>query len=323
MIELLITLVFLVCLIWLAKLTFNKIFSRANSAQAEHPVDSLKASNQAFKYTSLPAPELLKEMYRLEPGVYVFSDLETTGLYPEQDDITEIAAIKYSGGDNLESFSTFVKPSVSIPAKVTKITGITNKMVANAPSIKTVMPVFKDFISDAELIFYNASFDEGFLKKAAGEASIPFHNKFIDALPIAREALPSLRSHKLTTVAEHLDITISNAHRALGDTTTLMFVYLGCTAILLERNKLMNVTTLGERAGGYSAITVNKALIEQGFQTKARNDDGQWVYTPTDKGKPFIQFNEDGLYFLWEESVIEELDMQSYKPMKKKPHPSI
>lgn len=319
MIEILITLVVIGGAIWLAKVTLTKILTRPNQSQHQASINSSATSkNNAFNCNTFAAPDLLKAIYELDPKVYVFSDLETTGLYAEQHEITEVAAIKYAGGDNIECFSTLVKPSTLIPRKITNITGISNEMVSKAPKMKTVLPAFQDFVSDADLIFYNAPFDKSFLNKAALDFNSSIHNKFIDALPLAREALPRLHNHKLTTIAKQLNVSISGAHRALDDTTTLMFVYLGCRAILIEQDKLMNVTTLGQRLGGYSAVTTNKALIEQGFQTKAKNEEDKWIYTATDKGKLHIQFSDDESYFLWSESLIEHLSMQNYKPIKKK-----
>lgn len=319
MLEILMALVIIGIAIWLAKTALTKVLKKLRQNHHHLPMgSSINNQNSAFNRHTFEATELLKLIYKLDPKVYVFSDIETTGLSSEQDEITEVAAIKYTGGDKVEYFSTLVNPSISIPKTVTNITGITNEMVYKAPKMKSVLPAFKDFVGDAELIFYNAPFDESFLKKASIDLNNPINNKFFDALMLAKEAFPGLHNHKLKTMAKQLNVAANGAHRALNDTTILMFVYLGCRATLIEQEKLMNVTTLGQRLGGYSAITTNKALIDQGFQTKIKNEEGNWIYTVTEKGKPHIELSDDGSYFFWNESVIDHLCMQKYKTVKKK-----
>src|SRR5699024_8912522 len=89
-------------------------------------------------------------------------DLETTGTDPAADAITEIGAVKVRGGEVLGEFRTFVDPERPIPAFVAALTGITDAAVAQAPSIRTVLPMFLDFVGDAALVAHNARFDVGF-----------------------------------------------------------------------------------------------------------------------------------------------------------------
>ena len=77
---------------------------------------------------------------------YVVFDLETTGVYPEKDVIIEISAIKVSGGEIKEKYSTLVNPGRHIPAGATAVNGITDDMVRDAPDIREAMAGFMDFI---------------------------------------------------------------------------------------------------------------------------------------------------------------------------------
>ena len=72
-------------------------------------------------------------------------DIETTGLSPENDRITEIAAVRLSDG---EEFSYLVNPGISIPAKITQITGITNAMVRDAKTLKEVLSKLDAFMGE-------------------------------------------------------------------------------------------------------------------------------------------------------------------------------
>src|SRR5690554_3339194 len=86
-------------------------------------------------------------------------DFETTGLNSYSDEIIEIGAVKIKDGKIIDEFGTFVKPEKRIPAKITKLTGINNQMVDNAPGLSVALKDFRNFIGDTVLVAYNASFD--------------------------------------------------------------------------------------------------------------------------------------------------------------------
>ena len=305
MIELLITLTFLVLAYYIIKAVIKAL----------RPAQTQPSANAQPQTTSLPANAVLQDYYAATQETLIIADVETTGLSKDDDEIIEIAAVKYEGGDRIQTFSQLVKPSVKITAKITEITGITNVMVASAPPIETVLPEFRSFVGDgATLLCHNAAFDKGFILSAARQIDLPFNLKFIDSLPIAGKAFPRARSHKLGRLADDLNIDTGDAHRALDDCSTLMFVYLACQQVIAENSQRLTVTDVGDKLGGYSGISVNKALIAQGFQDRERDSDGKWVYIPSEKATAHIIKGED--YFHWKESIIAELDMQSYKKKK-------
>ena len=78
--------------------------------------------------------------------------IETTGLDTSYDEILELGAVKYSGGVEVSRFQSLVKPEYEISEFITELTGITNEMVANAPSISDVLPDFLNFISQSLLV---------------------------------------------------------------------------------------------------------------------------------------------------------------------------
>src|SRR3954451_9604085 len=92
-------------------------------------------------------------------------DLETTGG-AETDSITEIGAVKVQGGEVLGEFQTLVNPTAAIPALIAVLTGITNTMVADAPSLRQVLPAYLSFAEGTVLVAHNAPFDTGFLRRA-------------------------------------------------------------------------------------------------------------------------------------------------------------
>ena len=94
---------------------------------------------------------------------YVVFDLETTGLSPVSDGIIEISAVKVENGKVTDSFSTLVNPGRRIPAAATRVNGITDQMVKDAPGLKEALDQFLSFIGDQVLVGHNIhSFDMGF-----------------------------------------------------------------------------------------------------------------------------------------------------------------
>jgi len=150
----------------------------------------------------------------------VVVDLETTGTDPRSDAITEIGAVKVRAGEVLGEFRTFVDPQRPIPAYIASLTGITDASVAGAPTIRTVLPMFLDFVGGAALVAHNARFDIGFLSAQAAACEISWPRpRVLDTLALARTVFTreEVRDHKLSTLARHVGASITPDHRALSD----------------------------------------------------------------------------------------------------------
>ncbi len=177
------------------------------------------------EYIDYEQKGLFDEDDKTFPGTYVVFDLETTGLESAKDEIIEIGACKVVEGQITEVFSTFVKPSKPIPKEITNLTGITDDMVKDAPSINYVMPDFYKFCYGSTLVAHNISFDIGFVYAAAKKLSYNFDNPLKDTIEMARQTLPGLKNYKLGTVIERLNIVLENAHRAVNDATATAKVF--------------------------------------------------------------------------------------------------
>lgn len=152
------------------------------------------------------------------PDNFIVADIETTGFTPKTARIIEVSAIKIKKGEDQHlNLNALVDPGTPIPAEITELTGITDKMVKWEDKIEKVIIEFLDFFEDLPIVFYNANFDMRFLRAAAKKVGREINNEVIDALPIARKAFPELKNHKLSTVANHLNINSDGAHRASDD----------------------------------------------------------------------------------------------------------
>lgn len=167
--------------------------------------------------------------------IFVVFDIETTGLHPDKDQVTEIGAVKVQKGEIIDSFNTFVNPQRPIPQNITELTGITDDMVKDAPTMEEILPKFLEFVGDAVFVAHNANFDMGFIKYNARIQNIKIKNSVLDTLELSRSLLTELKRHKLNIICEHLGIVLENHHRAVDDAKATAYVFLKFVEMLNEK----------------------------------------------------------------------------------------
>lgn len=205
---------------------------------------------------------------------YVVFDIETTGLSKEKEMITEIGAVKVADGKIIDRFSTFVNPQRPISAEITKLTGITDDMVKDAPTIENILPEFLKFCKDTVLVAHNASFDTGFIRIAAERAGLgELHHTIVDTLELARALLPELNKHKLDIVCEHLGVTLNGHHRAVNDAEATAEVFIKFLDMLAEKKifTLDEINVLASRTVNYKKLRAYHAIILVKNYTGLRN----------------------------------------------------
>ncbi|WP_434309295.1 3'-5' exonuclease [Hominifimenecus sp. rT4P-3] len=156
---------------------------------------------------------------------YVAFDIETTGLSPAENEVIEIGALKVREGKVCERFIEFIKPRFSIPASITRLTGISNEMVDSARSREQVIPDFLQFCGEDVLIGHNILFDYSFIKKNAENLGHSFEKQGIDTLKIARVVHKDLPSRSLGVLCEYYQIKNPAAHRAYHDALATAKLY--------------------------------------------------------------------------------------------------
>ena len=161
------------------------------------------------------------------PDSYTVIDIETTGLDPRFDEIIELAAIHYENDVETSRFQTLVKPENEISDFITELTGITNEMLATAPSICSILPNFRNFVGDSIVIGHNVNFDINFIYDFSEYNSLsPFSNDFVDTMRISRRLYKELPNHKLSTLVSYFDVDHPVEHRALADCISTYCCYL-------------------------------------------------------------------------------------------------
>ena len=176
-------------------------------------------------------------------GTFIVFDLETTGLNPASEEITEIAAVRVVEGEIRDSFQTYVNPHKPIPAEITELTGISDETVADAPDLDKAVPEFLAWAGEGQhpLVAHNAGFDMGFLRTACQRLGIEREFTSIDTLEMSRLMLPHMHKFKLNILAKELQVGPFEHHRASEDAAVLGRIYVKLLKRL--REEMHAVTT--------------------------------------------------------------------------------
>lgn len=175
-----------------------------------------------------PSPEALKKW---KDATWVAFDTETSGRYPIESEICEIAAVKWvykdGVGFELESFASLIKPLKPMSAEVIKIHGITNEMVADAPTLGDVLPKFLKFVEGSVLLAHHAQFDLGFVASALEDCKLALPDvPTICTSLLAQGNVPETPNHRLQTLVPFFGVNPGQAHRALDDARACLHVAL-------------------------------------------------------------------------------------------------
>jgi DNA polymerase-3 subunit epsilon len=186
----------------------------------------------------------MKQDQLISDASFVVVDVETTGMSPVDDRITEIAMMKIQNGALVDEFSTLVNPLRTIPAYITSMTGIDNIMVHDAPTAREVVPYVVEFLEEAVFVAHNAAFDWGFVTHTTlRERGARLTNPQLCTVKLSRHILPQLPSKSLGPVAQFLEIKIPERHRASGDAYATALVLLKYLSFLRKR---YDIKTVGE-----------------------------------------------------------------------------
>ena len=154
-------------------------------------------------------------------------DTETTGLRPHSEFLVEVAAVRFNLATGAkEYFQSLINPGVPIPWQAMNVHGITDAMVATAPSVEKVLPAFFQFIEGAIPVAHNAPFDIGFISHHSIRAGLtPPSMPVLDSCMFSRRVFTEQPSHKLQSLVEALGISEGTFHRALADAKSCMEVF--------------------------------------------------------------------------------------------------
>lgn len=172
----------------------------------------------------------------MQPQRFAVVDIETTGGMPKRDRITEIAIVLFDGTSELDRFETLINPERSIPPEITRITGITDDMVAGAPKFYEVARKIVEMTENAIFVAHNVRFDYGFIREEFASLGFTFTRRQLCTVVLSRKSFPGLRSYSLGNLIQHFNIQVQNRHRAMDD--VLATVQILGRAIAMESGQL-------------------------------------------------------------------------------------
>ena len=171
--------------------------------------------------------------------MYSIIDIETTGLSPRNEKITEIAVYVHDGEKIVDEFTTLINPEKKISYWITQLTGINNKMIENAPKFYEVAKRIVEMTEGTIFVGHNVHFDYNFIRKEFKEFGYDYKRDKICTLKLSRKLLPGRRSYALAKICNELGIEIKNRHRAFGDAKATVELF----EILLKLEKNLKELT--------------------------------------------------------------------------------
>ncbi len=167
--------------------------------------------------------------------MYAIVDIETTGLGAKGNKITEISIFVHDGTKVIKEFTTLVNPEVPISYSITRLTGITDDMVRNAPKFYEIAKDVIKYTQDCIFVAHSVNFDFNVIKHELQELGSDYKRKKLCTVRLSRKLMPGQRSYSLGSLCTTLGIKINGRHRARGDAEA--------TVILFE--KLLKLDTTG------------------------------------------------------------------------------
>ena len=149
--------------------------------------------------------------------MYAIVDIETTGGRASFEKITEIAIYIHDGKNVVEEFSTLINPGRTIPYFISRLTGIDNEMVKNAPRFYEIARKIVELTQDKVFVAHNVGFDYKFIQEEFKRLGYDYQRKTMCTVRMGRKFLPGYKSYSLGKLCQQLGISINGRHRAAGD----------------------------------------------------------------------------------------------------------
>jgi len=161
----------------------------------------------------------------LEASKFAIIDVETTGMGIHGNRVTEIAILVHDGERVVDRFHSLVNPECSIPFSISRLTGIYDHMVADAPKFFEIAKQVIRYTEDCVFVAHNVNFDYNVIRKEFDDLGFDFKRKKLCTIRLARKLIPGLPSYSLGKLCASIGIRIRDRHRAMGDAlaTTELF----------------------------------------------------------------------------------------------------
>lgn len=195
------------------------------------PTRTKQLTDVRLGYSKASKRQLSKQVVKRQsskyPETYVVIAIETSGLNIETHKIIGIGAALIEDHNIQKRLSVLVHSEDTITKQVEELTGITNELLlSEGIDIRDAVQQLTLFIGDLTMVSYNSEFDSTFLRKECSNNKIPYiTNRWIDIQTLARRKIKQIDNFKLSTLANYLDIPITETHRCIENCALIHQIY--------------------------------------------------------------------------------------------------
>ncbi len=193
--------------------------------------------------------------------MFAVVDIETTGGHAAENGITEICIILHNGMAEEGRYHTLINPQKHIPNFITALTGITNFMVADAPTFPEVADKIFNLLNGRIFVAHNVNFDFSFIAHHLKQAGFEWNAKKLCTVRYSRKVKPGHLSYSLGKICQDLDIQIDSRHRAHGDAAATVELLEKMMA-MDENHAILQQMTKGRNAESYLPMHVPREQLE-------------------------------------------------------------
>jgi DNA polymerase-3 subunit epsilon len=270
--------------------------------------------------------------------MFAIVDIETCGgkFEFQKGRIIEIAIVVHDGLSVVKSFSSLINPECYIAPNFTRISGITNEMVADAPKFHEVAKDILEFTEGCIFVAHNVNFDYSFVRDEFASLGYKYRRDTICTVRLSRKFLPGKDSYSLGKLCASLGIEVQNRHRALGDaeaTAKLFDILLevksthpvyknqGAEALMVRRiDKIKQyiLNKIPETTGVYYFLNNKQEILYIGKSTNMYNRAINHFNPAENKGKKLlnelynVDFVEAGSELI--ALLLENKEIKTHKP---------
>jgi DNA polymerase-3 subunit epsilon len=169
-------------------------------------------------------------------------DIEGTGGPFGKEAIMEIAVFRFNGQVVEDQLISLVHPHRSVQKFVSKITGITEKMLVRAPRFHEIAKRLIEITQDAVIVGHNVDFDYRMLRQEFARLGYQYERKTLDTIKLAQELFPGLKAYGLDAICEELGIYRNQKHRAESDARATLELLM----LMQEKDRGKDISRVGE-----------------------------------------------------------------------------
>ncbi|MFQ3576053.1 MAG: exonuclease domain-containing protein [Cytophagales bacterium] len=193
--------------------------------------------------------------------MFAVVDIETSGSNSHKDRIIDIAVVLHDGERVVDAHNWLLNPECKIPAFIQNLTGISDKMVEDMPTMEEVADEIYELLKDKIFVAHNVHFDYSFVKAELKRFGVDFDSKKLCTVKLSRKVVPGLEKYGLSFLSNYFGVENMHRHRALGDAMATAEIL---TQLLQQENAEDAIQLLLKKGGDYTLPAhIDKQMLDE------------------------------------------------------------